>query len=355
VAEIGHNGGPPLDERPETLTAKGKLQRIEAIIERDDLTAAQKCVGVGIVVKADRDGIAEAKTQELMNFASVKDRETVFRATKTLDDKEIIEKANKKGQSGRYNVMPAKVVEAIMAARDKMVADGLGNQATGRVEPDGIGDDTGRAKPDGMENGTGRVSPDQIENDAVGFKPTPVKPVGFEPTTSPQDAPAHPPAPADITSRATDESPSEIVTTEELARRLASSLRPEIDDRPDESAGELAGLNGSAELMIVDIHQWMEPPATKANARQWLAGTLRTFGQDVTGQSYHKMKTDMLTGGIVAKPMQTWIRIAQRMKSEPKAAAPPKDTVADKRERMRKSAEAAEAKYKAQQQWGKRA
>ena len=41
MVEIGHNGGPPLEEKAGALTAKGKLQRIEAIIERDDLTAAQ--------------------------------------------------------------------------------------------------------------------------------------------------------------------------------------------------------------------------------------------------------------------------------------------------------------------------
>ena len=58
---VGDNNPPP------ALTAKVKLARIESIIERGDLTAAQKCIGVGIVVKANRDGVAEAKTQELMN------------------------------------------------------------------------------------------------------------------------------------------------------------------------------------------------------------------------------------------------------------------------------------------------
>jgi hypothetical protein len=131
-------------------------------------------------------------------------------------------------------------------------------------------------------------------------------------------------------------------------------MRVEADHVAEELAGSLSDLNGSAEPMIRDILGWLGPGGSSMNARQWLASTLNTFGQDVTAQSYHKLKTDMLTGGIVAKPMQTWVKIAQRMKTEPKAVAPPKDTIADKRERMRKSAEAAEAKYKAQQQWGNR-
>jgi hypothetical protein len=215
VAEIGHNNP------PEPLTAKVKLQRIEAIIERKDLSAAQKCVGVGIVVKADRDGVAEAKTQELMDFASVKDRETVFRATKTLHDKEIVEKANKKGQSGRYNVMPPKVIEAIIAARDEMMSR--------QAKADGMDGEAGRVEPDGIENKTGRVSPDQAKKDAVGFEPTPVKPVGSEPTTSKQDAPAHVPVPADITSRANKEYPSDIIITSlsEEEREREARARPE--------------------------------------------------------------------------------------------------------------------------------
>jgi hypothetical protein len=163
-----------------------------------------------------------------------------------------------------------------------------------------------------------------------------------------QDAPAHTPARVDITSHGNKESPSEIITSEELARRLASSLRPETNDEP---AGELAGLNGSAELMIGDIQQWLEPPATKANARQWLASTVRTFGQDVTAQSYHKLKTDLVTGGLVAKPLQAWAKIAQRMKAEPKsAAAPAKDAQPTRRERIRGYVEEAQAKLRAEKQ-----
>ena len=316
----GHNGGPPLEDRlSEPLTAKGKLQRIEAIIERVDLTAAQKCVGVGLVVKADRDGIAEAKTQELMTFASVKDRETVFRATRTLDEKEIVEKANKKGQSGRYNVMPTKVIEAIIAARDKMVADGLGNDDAGRFKPDGMDDVSGRAKPDGIDKTTGLVSPDQIDGGQA-------KAVGFQPTTVPQNAPACAPAPVDNTSHATNEFPSGIVTSEELASKLASSAREEPTKRDAEPDGWLAGSDDLIDQMVADALRWLGPPSTASNAREWLANTFRAYGDDVTVESYHKLKTDMARHNRIAQPIATWMRIAQRMKAERGVQAPACDS-----------------------------
>jgi hypothetical protein len=164
MTEIGHN------KPPEPLTARAKLERIQAIVEREDLTAAQKCIGVGIVVKANRDGVSEVKTRELQQFASAKDRETVFRATATLHSKEVIEKANRPGQSGRYNVLPARVVEAITEAYREL--------KTGRAEPDGMDDTepvgshptspveavgsqpTGRDKPVGSGQ-TGQVQSDQ--------------------------------------------------------------------------------------------------------------------------------------------------------------------------------------------------
>ena len=155
---VGDNNPPP------ALTAKVKLARIESIIERGDLTAAQKCIGVGIVVKANRDGVAEAKTQELMNFASVRDRETVFRATKILHELEVLEKANKPGQTGRYNVLPPKVIDAIVAAHEAF--------QSGRVKPAGMANETGQAKPDGVGG-----------DHAVGSEPTgPAEPVRLNPT-----------------------------------------------------------------------------------------------------------------------------------------------------------------------------
>lgn len=301
----GHNGGPPIQK----LTAKNKVERIKEVLDMD-ISAAQKCVGIRIIADADTDGITpELSTEDLKRAASVRDRETVYRATRKLDEKKVAKPVKEEGRPNRYLVLPS---EAIDAALDDI-------DATSRVEPD----HPTPVKPDGSQD----VAP-------VGLNPTTPSgstvPVGSDRTTTTQVKPDQSaqtgrddaaPRARDITTHANKESPSEILTTEELARRIASSLRSEVSDQHE--AGELAGLNGSAELMVADIQQWLEPPATTANARQWLANTVRTFGQDVTAQSYHKLKTDMLTGGIVAKPLQAWAKIAQRLKAEQQKAADP--------------------------------
>lgn len=85
AAQFGKRHGDP----PDPLTPSAKVDRILSIVERPDLTATEKCISVGLVAKAGRDGGAEAKTNELQLFASAKDRETVFRATATLHQRQI--------------------------------------------------------------------------------------------------------------------------------------------------------------------------------------------------------------------------------------------------------------------------
>lgn len=84
------------------------------------------------------------------------------------------------------------------------------------------------------------------------------------------------------------------------------------------SARELAGLNGSADPMISDIVGWMHGGDEKA-ARNWLAAMVSQMSQDTVRRSYLKLKTDLAEGALIAKPLQTWTKIAQRMKAEPKA------------------------------------
>src|SRR5690606_39514966 len=98
MSGIGHNGGPTLQK----LTTKQKVELIRRIMEMPDLTAAQKCVGVGIVVEADREGSAEVTTKRLQAFASVSDRETVYRATKVLATKNVIQTIKEKGKPNRF-------------------------------------------------------------------------------------------------------------------------------------------------------------------------------------------------------------------------------------------------------------
>lgn len=94
---------------------------------------------------------------------------------------------------------------------------------------------------------------------------------------------------------ATKESPTEIV----IAEKLASSPVEDI-----------------AEVMITDIVKWMNG-GDRTSAAAWLATTTRTFGQEATTQSYHKLKTDLLTGSVVSRKLQAWSEIARRLKSNP--------------------------------------
>lgn len=176
----------------DTLTPARKVERIKALLDRCDLTSAQKCVGVKIIAEADKNGIAEVRTPELQRAASARDRETVFRATKALKGADIT-KASGSGQSGRFSVLPAAVVEAVVEAFDAA--------RTGRVEPDGM-PTTG---PVGL-NRTG-----------------PVEPVGFEPTGRVEPDRSRALVPAHI------ETPSGLVITKE------------IEDDSEEEEGKVTG------------------------------------------------------------------------------------------------------------------
>jgi len=139
-APLNHNGGPSL----EGMTLKRKLECARAILDRSDLTSTQKCVGLWMVVQADKEWTTEARTAELLRAASAKDRETVFKATRELDAKGIIAKSSVRGQGGKYTVVPPRVVEAITQAYEekkssRVKADHLKQKQsgeTGRVSPD---------------------------------------------------------------------------------------------------------------------------------------------------------------------------------------------------------------------------
>ena len=90
------------------------------------------------------------------------------------------------------------------------------------------------------------------------------------------------------------------------------------------SPRELAGLNGSADPMISDIVGWM-PGGTETLARNWLKTMVSQLGQDAVRRSYLKLKTDLACGSLIAQPLQTWPKIAHRMKAEPASAATPEE------------------------------
>src|SRR5690606_8842858 len=95
---------------------------------REDMSAVQKCVGAQIILDADRDWSSRVKTGVLKRAASVKDRETVFRATRFLDSSGVISKESGRGQAGRFMVLPPSVMQAVVEAYSDL--------KSGRDKPD---------------------------------------------------------------------------------------------------------------------------------------------------------------------------------------------------------------------------
>lgn len=299
---IGDNGGPKLSK----FTAKGKVERIKEVLDMD-ISSAQKCIGIRIIADADTDGVTpELSTEDLKRSASVKDRETVYRATRKLDEVRVAKAVKAHGRPNRYIVLSDGEIDAAIDEIDE----------TAPVKPD----ITLRSNPTGHTTQTSPVQPDH--------------PVRLDPTggvqqdgSNQQDAPARTPAPAgDNTTRATKESPSEILTSEDLASKLASWER-EHQTQPQtvEPVGLLAGQDNLTEQMVADVHRWLGPPSTVANARQWLQTTLRAYGDRVVEDSYQKLKSDIAEGKRIASPIATWSKIAQRIRDERDLQAPASD------------------------------
>lgn len=101
-----------------------------------------------------------------------------------------------------------------------------------------------------------------------------------------------------LRAHATKESPTEISFTNVV--KLASS-------REDLS-----------ETMITDIIGWMHG-GDRLSAQNWLASTVKTFGQEATASGYHKLKTDLATGSVISRKLQAWSEIARRYKAKPEA------------------------------------
>lgn len=285
--KLGHNGGPKIEK----FTASKKLERITKVLEMD-ISATQKCVGIGIIVEADSDGVAsEISTAKLQLFASAKDRETVYRATRVLQSREIATSLKNNGKPNSYRVLPphiaAAVEQAFVESRNQANQSGETRQGS-PDKPDGIPAE----QPVGLEP-TGRDKP-------VGLNPTGrAEPVGSNPTGGAAEGAA---------SHARIESPSGIVINN---NQLASKLAGDDD--------VVSGLNGAASEMLSDIAGWMNS-GDFVSARNWLRTFVSLHHHDVVKESYLKLKTDLSTGKVISMPLQTWGKIASRMAAEAKAA-----------------------------------
>lgn len=78
-----------------------------------------------------------------------------------------------------------------------------------------------------------------------------------------------------------------------------------------EEGGGLGILNGAAEPMLEDIIRWMVG-GNEIAARSWLANNIKQYGAVAVKNSYADLKTHILEGQTIARPLIYWTRIAQR-------------------------------------------
>lgn len=102
--------------------------------------------------------------------------------------------------------------------------------------------------------------------------------------------------------------------------RQTSTTKPEAIVQNPESK-ELASLNGAAHPMVNDIVGWMANGDREA-ARTWLVNSMHIYGSEIVADSYAKLKADLMTGKLIARPLQAWAAIAARMRKEPKGQEP---------------------------------
>jgi hypothetical protein len=273
---IGDNGGPPLAPS-QKLSAKIKLIRIQQLLERNDLTAAQKCVGIGIVTSADQDGNAHITTPQLQTFSSSKDRDTVFRATKKLTEVNFVKKTSSWGKAGVFQVLPSDVIQA--------VADAFHERQTGTLKPDGVsggitggtsaGKGSGGQKSEGSEPGE----------------------LGRSKGTSSEPAYNYAGARADSTKLNTNNNNNQ--------------LPPHPDSGEDEV--ELSCLNGSADALAGFIAKYAF--VRSHEARRMLRSNIQAFSAPAVLEAFAITEAKMASE-VVATPYQYFIKVCSGVKAK---------------------------------------
>jgi hypothetical protein len=289
---IGDNGGPPLQK----FTAKHKVDRIREVLEMD-ITPSQKCVGIGIIVEADGDGIAaELSTKRLLTYASVSDRETVYRATKVLKEQSVAEAIKVKGKPNSYRVLPPKVIESIVDAYNQSKVD-YAELASGSPSQPDMGSPV---KPDGLGGGhpVGSRPTTPVPSNPTGGS----NPVGSEPTSRVEPDQV---APAYLVNKNNKQKQTTTTTVEQ--------------DAAGGGGLDFDVLNGSAVDMTAFIakHATVDPQT----ARNMLATNIRTFTADAMLEAYSVTIAEMAST-VVATPYKYLIGVARRIKDGRAKRAP---------------------------------
>lgn len=302
---IGDNGGPKMEK----FTAAKKIDRIREVLEMD-ITAHQKCVGVGIIVEADTDGIAaELSTKRLQTFASVSDRETVYRATKVLKEEQVAEAIKVKGKPNSYRVLPSSVVDAIVDAYNYAKDEAIYADVSSPLKPDTV---------------AGRNPTAQLLG-AVGSEgTTPSNHVGFDPTSKEKI----PHTPLKENNKQTQQHTT--TTVELVAARCGGDY--------------LDCLNGSAVDLIAFIskHNLVDAEV----ARNMLATNIRSFSADVMLEAF-SITLSKLPSGLIARPYVYLIETARRLKEGRAAKSAKGEALIPKSEKRKLQVDNAMAKVAA--------
>lgn len=117
---IGHNGGPEIYVREIK-----KLTAIEAVLKNPKFNQTQALILIGLIVRSDeayKNAFPGATTLAL--YAKVNRTQTVFAALKDLEEtfKLIKRESRGQGRSNSYNVLPDRIMDAVVQAHEERKA-----------------------------------------------------------------------------------------------------------------------------------------------------------------------------------------------------------------------------------------
>lgn len=231
MAEIGHNGGPKIQK----FTASKKVERIQELLELDSISAAQKCVGIGIICEADTDWVTpELSAGRLQRFANVKDPETVYRATRKLAAENVVNTVRVEGKPNKYVVLPSEAIDAVLDEIDATTP--ISSEPSPPVKSDGY-DTTRPLRSDRStpSDQTGVVHDHHSDLIGVVHPTTPIETGGFSPAT-----PVEPDPPAPTPSRARVENNNKInINTSSVDRGEEKDRGCGGKEKPDQSGFSL--------------------------------------------------------------------------------------------------------------------
>jgi len=101
--------------------------------------------------------------------------------------------------------------------------------------------------------------------------------------------------------------------TEQKQTVCADEIPP--DGQPGWQNLKLA-LNGSTEAMIADVQRFMGPVSRRADAVNWLTGTVSAFGSSRTAQAWTIVTAKMAKGELVPNPLPLWSRTAKGLRAD---------------------------------------